>query len=397
MKKCSPIFATPVLPNKCWPPVIVLQPKSQQVSESESLIFTVVANGSESKYQWLKDGVNIAGATNRILPIPDADLSDDGFYTVKVYNKCGDTISRAARLIVGEGPCVPPVITVNPSGGSYIVGNIKTLSVSASGTHLTYQWQKDGAIIPGANTQNLIFSNLISGDTGVYSVIVSNSCGTIVSTDANLIVNALPVANAGTDQSITLPTSTGNLIGSFSYDTDGVIVSYLWTRVSGPGTYTITNPNAANTTVTGLGAGTHVFNLLVTDNYGGSGSDTVTINVAAAVLFFTIGWSSTDPYVDDLTAPAISNGQSVAFTTGDNLIFTGGLINFADKYIVWRIPASEPTPVLWSNGDPLVTLNQGIIPDDGVIRPIFTVGGYKYAVSRNPMALDTGSDLRLLH
>ena len=61
--------------------------------------------------------------------------------------------------------------------------------------------------------------------------------------------NQAPVPNAGLDQTITLPVNTVTLSGSGS-DGDGTIVSYVWTKISGPANYTIVNPSSAVTNVT---------------------------------------------------------------------------------------------------------------------------------------------------
>jgi hypothetical protein len=91
--------------------------------------------------------------------------------------------------------------------------------------------------------------------------------------------NVAPTANAGSDQTITLPTSTGNLVGTASADSDGSIVTYAWTKISGPATYSITDAAASSTSATGLVEGTYVFRLTVTDDDGATGTDDVTITV----------------------------------------------------------------------------------------------------------------------
>lgn len=77
--------------------------------------------------------------------------------------------------------------------------------------------------------------------------------------------NVLPVVNAGADQIITLPISSINVAGSAT-DSDGMIASVSWTKLSGPASYTLTNGNSLNATVSNLVAGTYVFRLTVTDN-----------------------------------------------------------------------------------------------------------------------------------
>lgn len=60
-------------------------------------------------------------------------------------------------------------------------------------------------------------------------------------------------------------TITGRVV---SKAPDATIVSYKWTKISGPNQGTITNPDAATTTMTGLVTGVYVVEFSVTDNYG---------------------------------------------------------------------------------------------------------------------------------
>lgn len=97
--------------------------------------------------------------------------------------------------------------------------------------------------------------------------------------------NIAPTANAGTDQSINQPASSCNLNGSASFDPDGSIVSYAWTKTSGP-SCTITSPSSVNTSVTGMsGVGTYIFQLLVTDNGGLTNTDTVQVTINAITVY----------------------------------------------------------------------------------------------------------------
>lgn len=91
--------------------------------------------------------------------------------------------------------------------------------------------------------------------------------------------NFAPTANAGTDKSITLPTSQVTLNGTGT-DTDGSIASYAWTKLTGTGG-TITSPSSATTSFTGLSAGTYTLRLLVTDNLGATSADTAQVTVSS--------------------------------------------------------------------------------------------------------------------
>lgn len=93
--------------------------------------------------------------------------------------------------------------------------------------------------------------------------------------------NHQPVANAGNDTTIMLPGNTINLNGSLSLDPDSNITGYLWTKVSGPSSFSITYPNAVQTPVDNLVQGVYLFELKVTDADGLFDKDTMTVTVTA--------------------------------------------------------------------------------------------------------------------
>ncbi len=93
--------------------------------------------------------------------------------------------------------------------------------------------------------------------------------------------NQAPVANAGPDQTITLPTNSVTLNGSGT-DADGTIASYQWTKVAGPSQFTITNSSSSQTIFKNLVEGEYTLVLRVTDNKGAFSTDTVSIKVTAS-------------------------------------------------------------------------------------------------------------------
>lgn len=90
--------------------------------------------------------------------------------------------------------------------------------------------------------------------------------------------NIPPTANAGSDKSITLPTSSVSLNGSGS-DPDGTITSYTWSQVSGPSSAVFSSTSSAATAVSALIQGSYTFRLKITDDAGGSGTDDVVVAV----------------------------------------------------------------------------------------------------------------------
>lgn len=94
--------------------------------------------------------------------------------------------------------------------------------------------------------------------------------------------NQAPTANAGPDQEVQELT-TVQLVGSGS-DTDGTIESYAWTQIAGP-VASLANANtaAASFAAPTVDSATALqFRLTVTDNLGGTGTDTVSVMVRPA-------------------------------------------------------------------------------------------------------------------
>ena len=94
-------------------------------------------------------------------------------------------------------------------------------------------------------------------------------------------LNRVPSADAGPSQTIQLHVDSVTLAGSGS-DEDGFITGYLWSKVAGPNIPAVHTPGSATTRITGLIAGTYRFQLMVIDNEGATGLDTVSVNVLPA-------------------------------------------------------------------------------------------------------------------
>ena len=158
------------------------------------------------------------------------------------------------------------------------------------GTIASYAWTRVSGptafTLVNANASSTALNGLVQG-TYVFRLTVTDNSGATATDNVTVTVNAAtappnqaPTANAGSDVTLTLPVNSTILTGS-GYDPDGTIVSYAWTRVSGPTTFTLINANASSTALNGLVQGTYVFRLTVTDNSGATATDNVTITVNA--------------------------------------------------------------------------------------------------------------------
>jgi len=88
-----------------------------------------------------------------------------------------------------------PIITAQPQSATVIQGVGFTLSVSAAGSSLAFQWRKDGMDLPGANQAVYAKSSASSTDDGVYNVVVSNNVGQASSASASVAVATAPSAS----------------------------------------------------------------------------------------------------------------------------------------------------------------------------------------------------------
>lgn len=88
----------------------------------------------------------------------------------------------------------PPSITTQPASQTIAAGQSAMFSVTATGTApLTYQWQQNGAPISGANSASYTTPAETTSASGAqFTVLVSNSAGSVLSAAATLTVNAVP-------------------------------------------------------------------------------------------------------------------------------------------------------------------------------------------------------------
>lgn len=102
--------------------------------------------------------------------------------------------SRTFAVTVSKGHLAPK-ITRQPVAQAVVAGTKATLSVTATGTALTYRWRKNGTEIDGqtgAGSASLVFTSVQPTDAGLYDVIVSNATTTLTSTTARLDIRSAP-------------------------------------------------------------------------------------------------------------------------------------------------------------------------------------------------------------
>ena len=166
-------------------PAITAQPVSLTVTPGSAATFAVTATGSALlAYEWRRDGVAVPGATESTLFLPAVYATSAGGFSVVVSNSAGSVTSSSATLTVSSAAAAP-AITTQPVSQSVAAGGSATLLVAAMGTApLAYQWRKDGTAIAGATRDSYALSFFTAAAAGSYSVVVSNSAGSVTSSPA---------------------------------------------------------------------------------------------------------------------------------------------------------------------------------------------------------------------
>ena len=252
------------------------------------------SDGSISAYAWTQvSGPSVATLGNKATKSLTASNLKAGTYTfrLKATDNNGASASDDVKVVINSTTSSAPTV----SAGSDKTLTLPTNSVYIQGTAsdsdgiASYVWTKVSggtASLSGQTTSKVRAYNLVAG-TYVFRLTVKDSKGyskyddvkvTVLNSTTTSTGNIAPVANAGANKTITLPTSSIKLYGS-AKDSDGTIASYKWSQYGGPAPATITNATSAAATFSGLKAGSYYFRLTVKDNDGASHSDNVLVKV----------------------------------------------------------------------------------------------------------------------
>jgi poly(3-hydroxybutyrate) depolymerase len=257
------------------------------------------ADGTIASYAWTQlSGPVTASITSATIAKPAVSkLTTAGTYVFKltVTDNKGATATAQVSVIVAasESPSSGNKAPVANAGADVTITQPRNssdatgaASTDSDGSIASYKWTQ----VSGPSTASIVKPTAVATDlnqlttvgTYVFRLTVTDNAGATSTDDKSIIVKPNPanvlVANAGADQTITYPsTNLATLDGSSSYETGGYVAKYSWVLVSGPSGSNILNPAAQKPVVTFAATGTYVFRLTVTDTYGNTDTDDVTI------------------------------------------------------------------------------------------------------------------------
>jgi PKD repeat protein len=267
------------------PPIADAGP-DQNVAKNE--VVTLNGTGSSDPdgdpltYLWNQTGgppVVLAGA-DTAMPTFSSTVSGTCTFLLTVDDGWGgssnDTVNitvvnRAPIADAGPDQTVPKktLVTLDGTGSSDPDGDI-----------LTYAWTQTGGpavVLTGADIPTPTFTPPKASLYTFQLTVDDNDGGIATDTVVVTATNVPPVADAGSNQTVRKNTLV-TLDSSFSYDSDGDVLTHSWTQVFGSNV-TLTDADTATPTFTPSEAGTYIFRLSVDDGDGGMSEDTVTITV----------------------------------------------------------------------------------------------------------------------
>ena len=344
-------------------------------------------------YQWRTNGIPITngtyqfisgistiftGAMSNVFTITGLTASNSADYTVVVTNLAGSVTSTpVAKLLVQDGPQITTNLT-NINVALKDVGGL-SLTVSASGSALRYQWFKNATAINHATNAILTNTSLAIANMGItkagsnnFYVIVSNKVYSIKSSNVAVVVVAPPGIQTqpigkdlATSNSYTLSVVASNAaLSMLSYQWYTNSTSNFTASASAPAapstntTYKLTNVTSANdawySVVVSNMAGTNAskwaritvssmptITTQPTNTYGTNGSSTVGLSVTASGANLTYQWFK--------NGTAMKGWTYANFTFGPAMVTNSGVYYVVVSNVVGRVQSSNAVVTVVTN------------------------------------------------
>lgn len=227
-----------------------------------------------------------AGVTSGIINASTIQLSGTptaaGTFTMSIVgwrgaNGTSNQYSASYTVVVSGPANTAPSITTQPLAGTVAVGSPAALIAAVAGTPTpTLQWFKNSAAIPGATTELLAFAAAALTDAGSYTLVATNSQGSVTSNAATLTVTG----GVARPEVVAHPTSVARPLGAGAALAIVATGSptYQWRKngVAVAGATAATLPFAAL-----AAADTASYDVVLTNAAGSITSDSATVVVAA--------------------------------------------------------------------------------------------------------------------
>ncbi|MEN7550717.1 PKD domain-containing protein [Rapidithrix thailandica] len=315
-------------------------------------------DGSITAFAWNK----IAGPAsftiqNGNTSKPTIASLTEGIYTFQltVTDNKGAKATDQVKVTVNAAPNQAPVAKAGADKSITLPTNSVSLDGSASsdpdGSITAFAWSKIAGpasfTIQNGNTSKPTITSLTEG-VYTFQLTVTDNKGAKATDQIKITVNPepvnqAPIAKAGNDKSITLPTNSVSLDGSASSDPDGSIAAFAWNKITGPASFTIQNGNTSKPTITSLTEGIYTFQLTVTDNKGAKATDQVKVTVNAAPNQAPIAKAGNDKSITLPTNSVSLDGSASSDPDGSITAFAWSKITGPASFTIQNGNTSKPT------------------------------------------------------
>jgi hypothetical protein len=152
--------------------------------------------GADTRFQWLRDGISIVGATGTTLELTALTASNAGTYSVLITSPAVELVTSAATLSFAANKEEAPAVQTQPRNVILRRNNSDNYSrqplalsvfTAEENGPVTYRWQYNGDDISAEDSPTLVVLNPRPGD---YSVTVSNSFGSSTIRAATVSLNS---------------------------------------------------------------------------------------------------------------------------------------------------------------------------------------------------------------
>ena len=175
---------------------ILREPANLSISPAGQAVLSIEATGPMPlTYRWRRNGLSLSndarfsGVDSPVLTINGFRSEDQARYDCVLSDQCRLTISRAADV------SCRPFISGQPQGADVAAGLAIRLGVEVTtGGSISYRWRRNGVNLfaspryLGVNTGLLTILTDDPNDSGLYSAVATNACGTTTSVAAQVTV-----------------------------------------------------------------------------------------------------------------------------------------------------------------------------------------------------------------
>jgi hypothetical protein len=331
------------------------QPASQTVATGSTVVFSFSATGTPTPtYQWFRNGVAVASATNATLVIKNATAANAGNYTCTATNPSGSVTSGGATLGVISSSNPGRLVNIScratvGTGANILIAGFAIGGAGTSGSEPLLIRGSGPALVPFgvAGTLPDPQLQLFSGST----VLGTNDAwgGAAAITSAASAVGAFAWSDPASHDAALLETLaegpyTAQIAGQ-SGDT-GVALAEVYDATPA-GTYTATSPRIVNISArVQVGTGGNI--LIAGFVIGGATARTVLIRASGPALVpFGVAGTLTDPQLQLYSGTTLLEGNE-GWGGSPQIVSTAASVGA----FAWGSPASADSALL-------VTLNPG--------------------------------------